>query len=251
MTFQSYALTYSQLVIQAVQKNYDPVSLARLRRAHETAMRLLDGFYRFQDTPFICHLIRTASIVMKHNGSVDTVLVSLLHAVYMFGQFRDGKVGGISNSHRKEIQDVVGREVEDSIIDYMKLKMHDPDFLKTQIKNRSSLHPKELDMLFIGLANELEDFLDLQMAFQHGNRHREIIEKNSALLIELARVLGHFAIAEELEATFEEYSHESIPDLMKFDQGHAYELTEHLRMRKGEMHFFLSKMKQRLKNSLR
>ena len=246
MAYQNYALTYPQLILQAVQKNYDAISLSRLRRAHEAALRLMDGFYRAQDTPFICHATRTASIAMEHGASVDTVLASLFHAVYMFGVFRDGKAGRITESHQKEVRDEVGWEVDGLIVDYMELKFYEANFLKAKLDNYASLSAKERGVLLIALANELEDFLDLQMVFRRGADYKERIEKNGRLMTGLAKALGHSALAEELKIAFEGSLHNPVPDAVKCDRNGAYELAEHFWMRRGRFRIFLSGIKQRV-----
>ena len=246
MARQSYALTYPQLVLQAVRKNYDEASLVRLRRAQEAALRLLDGFYRAQDTPFICHLTRTASIAMEHGASVDTVLAALLHAVYMFGIFRDGKAGGMTEAHQKEIRNQFGEQVDGLIADYMKLKFHEMDFLKATLESCATLSRRERDVLLIGLSNELEDYLDLQMVFRRGARYKEAIEKNGPLMIGLAKALGHASLAEELSAAFQSSLRSSVPDAAKCDRLGAYEQAEHFRMRRGRLRIFLSGIKRRM-----
>ncbi len=245
MTRQKYALTYPQLILQAIQKNYDALSLSRLRRAHEVTLRLMDGFYRAQDAPFLCHVTRTASIALEHGASPDAVSASLLHAVYNFGIFRDGK-SGLTEAHQKEVQDEVGQEVDGLVVDYMKLKFHETDFLKAKLENYTSLSDTERKVLLIALANELEDFLDLQMVFRRDGPYKEMIEKNGALMMKLAKALGHSALAGELGAAFEESLSKPLLDAVKCGRVGAYELAEHYRMRRGRLRIFLSGIKQHI-----
>jgi (p)ppGpp synthase/HD superfamily hydrolase len=243
---REYALTSPQLILQAVQARYDATSLARLRHAHETAVRLFDGWYRAQGTPFLCHLVRTASITMAHGRSVDTVLAALLHAVYDYGIFRDGQVGGSTGAHRQEIRDVVGAEAEQRIFAYAKLDFDDPDVLRATARDYAGLSAEEKDVVLAVLANELEDFLDLQMVFRQGNDFRKRIERIGDPMKELAHVAGCAGLAGELEEAFRRSLEASIPEAVRSERSGAYEHPDHLRLRKGVLHAWLAIGKQNI-----
>jgi hypothetical protein len=61
---RSFALTYPQLMNQAIAAALDTEAVVRLRATYELAERFADGVYRPQGEPFLCHLVRTASIVL-------------------------------------------------------------------------------------------------------------------------------------------------------------------------------------------
>jgi (p)ppGpp synthase/HD superfamily hydrolase len=230
-------------MMQAVGSAYSAADLSRLKQAYAAAIRLMDGFYRAQDSPFLCHVTRTASIAMAHGASVDTVLVSLLHAVYMFGGFRDRKIGGMTAAHQNEIREAVGEKVERLIADYTKIEIHNVDFLKNRLENHASLSSDERDILLIALANELEDFLDLQMDFRRGAHNREMIEIAGDLMVRLANALEHSELAAELRGAFEKSIANTVPDAVKCGRLGAYELPEHYFMRRTRFRIFLSKVK--------
>ncbi|NBS41418.1 HD domain-containing protein, partial [bacterium] len=177
-----YALTYPQLVLQAAARGYDQAALSRLKRGHAFTLRVVDGRYRAQDVPFLCHLVRSASIAMWHGASEDVVLASLAHAVYAYG------------ARRRAVADAIGPSAEKLVHAYEQSELFDERFLRERIANHASLSQMERDVMLMAFANELEDFLDQQMAFRAGDRYRETIAGKGALRVKLARLLGHAAL---------------------------------------------------------
>jgi len=72
-----FALTYPQLMQQAQAQGLPAAELARLHRAYDALERLSDGFHRAQGMPFICHLVRTASIVLAERQPVEVVIAAM------------------------------------------------------------------------------------------------------------------------------------------------------------------------------
>jgi hypothetical protein len=87
----TYALTYPQLMNQALSCDLSESDLLQLRSAHEFAQLFADGIYRAQDAPLLSHLVRTASILLAERQPVSVVLAGLLHAAYTL-QYFDGSV---------------------------------------------------------------------------------------------------------------------------------------------------------------
>lgn len=193
-----YALTYPQLILQAVDAGLTEPELARLRLAYDLAVRLVDGLYRKQGVPFLCHLVRTASIVLHHTRDLDAVLTALLHAVFFLHVFEGSRRRGPRASDRRFLREQVGESVDRLISQYSEFKWNakvalrhqDPALLADPLTRR---------ILTIKLADELEDHLDAAEAFvPRGNFRPEADYGNS--FIGLAHALG----LHDLEADFRE-----------------------------------------------
>src|ERR1700675_5065431 len=71
---RSFAMTFPQLIDQAMALGMEEISLVLLRRGHDLAERMVDGLYQPQGTPFIAHLVRTASVVMAQGQPIEVVI---------------------------------------------------------------------------------------------------------------------------------------------------------------------------------
>ena len=196
-----YALTYPQLLRQAVQEGRPEAELADLRKAYDLAESFFDGFYRGQGVPFICHLVRTASLVMREGMPLHVIQAALLHSVYMLGQFEDG-LCGTSESHRSFIQKAVGADAEALIFAYTDA-WKEPGVLRGFWERRESLSAQEKNLLVMRIANEMEDCLDLAVLYRGGLECAARLEKTRDILLPIAeafdlRLAGDFrqALAE-------------------------------------------------------
>lgn len=70
-----YALTYPQLMNQALSCDLSDSELLQLHRAHEFAQLFADGIYRAQGVPLLSHLVRTASILLAERLLLKGVCV--------------------------------------------------------------------------------------------------------------------------------------------------------------------------------
>lgn len=82
---RSFAQTYPQLMNQAIAAGCDTDTLLSLRAAHNVAMGLTDGYPRAHGQPFLCHLVRTASIVLAEGHTLVLVEAAMNHAAYSLG----------------------------------------------------------------------------------------------------------------------------------------------------------------------
>jgi (p)ppGpp synthase/HD superfamily hydrolase len=243
---RSYAIDYPQLMSQAIRESYRDEDLRRLKSAHEHAVRLFDGFYRAQEVPFINHLVRTASIVMAEKAPVETVSAALLHASYFFGQFRDRKIGRPSGRHRQEVTKAVGEKVEEVIHLYSSTKSETPEALKSHREALPNCSQSMKDVLLIMLANELEDHLDLGMAFRGNGTCENVPERNGKLMVEIARSMRRETLASELEEAFSATRNSRLPEVVKTRHRLAFELPTHLNSRRGRIRTTLSGLKRGL-----
>jgi hypothetical protein len=125
---RSFALTYPQLMNQAIAAALDTEAVVRLRATYELAERFADGVYRPQGEPFLCHLVRTASIVLAEGQPLPVVQAALLHAAYSLRR-RVG-AGNEHGSRRAWLQKAASPEVEQLVFAYDQLPWNSSTQLK-------------------------------------------------------------------------------------------------------------------------
>ena len=224
MTTKTYTLTYPQLMNQALRKGLGPDELVRLRKAYETAAQLMDGLYRPQHVPFICHLVRTASILLEEGASFDVVLVGLLHAAYTNGCFEDQKHGKATPEHRAELSRKVGENVEGLVFDYEQCQWYQRECVREHLERLESYDARKRGLLLIRLANELEDYLDLGMAYRGAFPYREKIAAYGDEAAEVAKRLGHPGLAHELKALFDLQLNSQLPETVMTNERSSFQL---------------------------
>ena len=221
---RSFALTFPQLMNQALAEHGDEPSLARLRGAYGLAMEFFDGCYRAQQVPFICHLVRTASIVLAQKQPVETVAAALLHSGYMFGA---------PDSRRNPLKQKLGDSVERLVSTYTKFPWRQEGAIETHLKNFSGFSSEEKQVLAIRLANELEDHLHDAMVYRGAFPYQEWIKTRGKNIVELARRMEFSELARELEEAFRATLLRRLPEAVQSHCRDAYELPEHRRRRLG------------------
>src|SRR5262249_45274785 len=70
---RDFALTYPQLARQAITAGLDDQALRDMRDVFEVAQRHYDGLYRASGQPFLCHMVRTASILLAEGKPLPLV----------------------------------------------------------------------------------------------------------------------------------------------------------------------------------
>jgi len=192
-----FAITYPQLMNQAIAAAWQDEALARLRRSHEFAEEMSDGLYRAQGVPFLCHLVRTASIVLAEGQPTAVVSAALLHAAYLLHAFEGSRRVRRRKRHRAEVRQAVGVEVEELIWEYNRLPWYRADALQTHLAEHAHYPESMRRLLLLRLANELEDRMDRAMAYTPRDRQR-LRAVSDSLMPKLAEVLGHRELAAEL-----------------------------------------------------
>ena len=193
---RSFALTYPQLMNQAIAAALDADALVRLRATHELAERLADGVSRPQGEPFLCHLVRTASIVLAESQPLPVVHAALLHAAYSLRR-RVG-AGNAHDSRRAWLQEAAGPEVEQLVFAYDQLPWNSSAQLKRHVEGFARYDETTRRVVLLRLANELEDHLDRSAAYASADLARRRQERRDGCLI-LARAAGSPAFVSELD----------------------------------------------------
>ncbi len=152
------AQTHLQLYEQMLREHYAEPEIARVRDAYALAMRLVSGQYRPSGKPFVCHLVGTASVLVRTRASADLVVAGLLHAAYLFGDFGSG-VAGEGPGKRKLVREVAGAGAEALASDYGRFVWSET--VIADFESRATrLSPNERDLLALRLANDVDDHAD-------------------------------------------------------------------------------------------
>lgn len=206
-----YAQTNLQLYNQLIKADYSEPDLACVAKGYELAMKLFSGRYRANGKPFLAHLIGTASILAGQSSPAHIVVAGLLHAAYMQGDFGD-RHDGITEARQAYVAQAVGDQVEAVVAHYTSFVWNTENIFAIRDK-LSTLDQATRQVLLIRLANELEDHLDFGMLYCKKDQHAR--KKTSPnLLVEVAKGLGHPALADWLADVFRETATTNIPSVL-------------------------------------
>lgn len=220
----NYALTYPQLINQAIDAGCDEADLGELRSAYRFTERMVDGLYRAQGVPFSCHLVRTASIVLDAQQPVAVVQAAMLHAAYRLRAFRFSRRRGCRPSHRRAVRQAVGEEAEAILWAYENLPWYSDAALDEHLASVDSADERTRQVLLIRLADELDDSLDLALAFQGDQMVCARVEAYGSRCAALAQKLGQPQIAEAFRAVEAQYRARQIPASAHAAHRRGYEL---------------------------
>lgn len=228
MSVRIFALTYPQLMSQALhqdgagQQGWSDPALTQLRHAYEYAEEWFDGFYRGQGQPFICHLVRTASIVLSEDQPIEVVAASLLHSAYLLGRFQNELLEKPTEKERTSLREAVGEDVEALIWDYHCFSWYRNENLDVHLTHLDRYDKGMRQLLLIRLANELEDHLDLAMAYRGTRSFLEEIEGYGPRCVALAKRLGQTRLAGELEEVFAAHREARISEALQTKKRFSY-----------------------------
>jgi len=154
--------TNTGLYVQMHRDGFSNEHLARVQTTYRWVCRMFQGRVRKTERLFVCHAVGAASATAAFSGDIVLVLAAMLHAAYDSGQFPDGRLGGASPAHRRWLTDCVGSDVEELVFRYSAFPFHrgDPERLLVQ-----GFETGDRDLLFIALAHELDDLMDLGLSF--------------------------------------------------------------------------------------
>jgi hypothetical protein len=187
--------TNTGLYVQLHQAGFTATDLAAAQHAYRLACRLFNGKYRKTERAFICHAVGAASSAGHFDSRFPLVVGAMLHATYDSGQFPDGRIGGRSSSHRTWVTAQVGAEVESILFRYQ-----DVGFEKGGPERcvRDGFDESDNDLMFISLAHEVDDLLDLGLRF--ASKYGESIEPRVEACATLADRIGKPELAATIRA---------------------------------------------------
>ena len=220
----SFAMTFPQLVAQAMSLGMDEPALGLLRRGYDLAEQIFDGMYRGQGTPFVNHLVRTGSIVMAQGQPMEVVIAGMLHGVYLLDRFEGSRRRKPQSADRAYLQREIGQNVEALVWGYAHLGWHNREVIEAHLANFDSYGTDKQSMLVIQLANELEDYLDLAMLYVGRFPYCQHIEKYGDLCVEMAVRLGLPTLGQALRTAYDATLSHRLPKVVIRDHKSAYEL---------------------------
>ncbi len=244
MSVRIFALTYPQLMNQAFAKKLNEAEIMRLRNSYEVAERLFDGVYRAQHVPFICHVVRTASILLEENQTIEVVMAGLLHAAYSLGYFDDRRHGKATAGHRAQLQREVGIDVESLVSDYDCFPWYKKEHVCGHLEKLESYSDRERNLILMRLANELEDYQDFGMAYRGIFPYREKIKAYGKEAVELAQRLGCVHLVDELNEVFEAHLACKLPQIVITNKRESFQLPALKWLKKSYFERLQSKGKQ-------
>jgi (p)ppGpp synthase/HD superfamily hydrolase len=218
---RSFALTYPQLMNQAIAAGIAADPLARLRATHELAERLADGIYRPQGEPLLCHFVRTASIVLEEKQPLAVVQAMLLHAAYSLRR-RPGSAGG-DGARRAWLMRAAGLEVEELVFAYDQLPWGSAARVGGHVEGFEGYDQTTRRVVLMRLANELEDHLDRSAAYASTDFARRRWQCRDACLA-LARAAGSPALVSELREVFDGQLDPPLPGAVVVGRDQGYTL---------------------------
>lgn len=243
----SYALTYPQLMNQALSRDLPETDLLQLRRGHEFVQAFADGIYRAQGVPLLNHLVRTASILLAERQPIEVVLGGMLHAVYILAYFDESTRQRPRQSHRTHVRNEFGAEVDKLIEEYRRISWYGADKIN-QHRQRLDDYPERMrSALILRLANDLEDSLDLALAYTGTDRAQRRLEACVGDSTALAQAMSLHKIAADLQACNEIQRARELPDFLVLDRRSGYELPRRRLWQSGLAERAVVKTMRRLK----
>ncbi|MGH7829580.1 MAG: SMP-30/gluconolactonase/LRE family protein, partial [Candidatus Binatia bacterium] len=191
----SYAQTNLQLFNQVRHDGYTKADLDLVRDAYESAMTLFSGRFQPSGKSFIAHVVGTASILASLRLPAPVVAASLLHAVYVQGDFGNSR-RGISIKKRREITRIVGEEAEGYVARFPAIHWGS-ETMRLARDNPEALTPTDRNVVLIKLADYLEHLLDYDLLYYSDSGRRYYRLQDA--VVRTAASLGLDALAAELK----------------------------------------------------
>jgi NAD(P)-dependent dehydrogenase (short-subunit alcohol dehydrogenase family) len=248
---RDFALTYPQLVRQAIAAGLDDQALRELRGVFEVAQRHFDGLYRAGGQPFICHMVRTASILLAVGQPLPLVEAALLHAAYDTHRYEHSTRPWPGPQSRRQLRRDVGSDVEGIVWAFHEFAWERMGTPEIQLRALSRASLQQRAVLALCVANDLENHMDLALCYRTGGQFKQRIESDGPTIVRLARELGMNALAEELETVFQETLAESLPAAVRWDRSRGYEVPVRMTSRTSSVARFASRVRRGLGRRLR
>ncbi len=220
---RSYAMTYPQLMNQAIAAGYEMNSLCALRVAYALSEDLCDGLHRPHGTPFLCHLVRTASIVLETGAPGTVVRAALVHAAYHLDRFSGSRRRRTGRRRRSRLRRARGSEVEQLVWEYEQQPWYRAEVVERHLAQLETYAESARQALLIRCADELDDALDVALAYTREGNSASRLAAAGDRCVELARRLGAAELAEELAQAYEQCRGTERADALRTGRAASYE----------------------------
>jgi nucleoside-diphosphate-sugar epimerase len=243
---RDFAVTYPQLVRQAIAAGLDERDLCDLRETFEIAQRHFDGLYRAGGQPFICHAVRTASIVLAERQPLPVVKAALVHTTYDAYRYEGSTRPRPDPRLRRRMRREVGNDVEEIVWAFHEVDWESIGAPDIHLRELPSASTVLRSVLALRVANDLENHMDLALAYRRGRRFRERIESDGAAIAQVAREFGMPTLADELATVFRDSLEEEIPAAARWDRSRGYELPTRATSRTSKAALFVGRVRRGL-----
>jgi len=187
--------TNTGLYVQMHESGFTREELREIQHAYRLSCRLFNGRYRKTERAFICHAVGVASAVARFDNRLSLILAAMLHAAYDSGQFRDGRIGRPMSTHRHWLKLQIGADVEALVYRYSSFGF---ELGAPERYLRDGYDDADRDLLFIALAHEVDDLVDLGLRF--AAKYGKSIASRVAACAALADRIGKPELASTLRA---------------------------------------------------
>jgi (p)ppGpp synthase/HD superfamily hydrolase len=199
---RTFAMTYPQLVMQAMAARLDELSLRRLRDAYDVVASVTEGVYGPAGTPAVCRIVRTASIVLAEGQPLEVVLAALLQADDGGSVVTGPRRWLARRAQRRFLAALAGSSVDALVFEYRQLPWHSRVAVADHLEHLASYASSTRQALVMRLASELDAHLDGTALF--ADRHLDAGRRDArGGYVTLARRLHRHALADDLEEAFE------------------------------------------------
>jgi uncharacterized protein DUF6817 len=193
------AQTNAQLFLQLHQHGCSSAELRLVRDAYALAMQLCTGLYTGSGKPTLAHEVGTASLALRHGGSLELVAAGLLHGAYIVGDFGHCRLQ-VTAAKRKTVRDVIGERAE-ALVYELKHLPWDAQRIAAFADGASRLSELERDVLRLKLLEELDHLLDYGavLCFRNVPAAKARLDLAREPMCRLAMELGHPALSAEID----------------------------------------------------
>jgi NAD(P)-dependent dehydrogenase (short-subunit alcohol dehydrogenase family) len=169
-------------------------------------------------------MVRTASVVASLNPEPDLVIAALVHSSYMEGNYGTLRAG-MTEPKRKQMRSVIGSKAEEYVAAFTRLDWS-PKNIRQIARDLPSLSDLDRKMVFLRLANELEEFLDYGIFYcSNAPLRLEGVRLLGSTLVRMADELGYSQLASQLRCAFEEVQNSPVPLFLRNDKEISYAIN--------------------------
>lgn len=225
-----YAQTNLQLYNQLRNSGRSDADIVAVDRAYRMAVTLFTGQFRSSGKPFLAHLVGTASILADVDARSGMVVAGLTHASYAQGEWGDG-ARAVTGRRRRRLVDGLGPEAAGLVERYTTFVWNERT-IPELCQRAGSLSPEEIDMVVLRLANVLEDYLDLGMAYSRKGVRAKHGDPVLDATVELAEAVAPSRLSGALKRAFDENRLADLPPEVQRPDDRSFTLaplSHHLR----------------------
>lgn len=202
-----YAQTVLQLNSQLRSAGFSRSDQVEIIQAYALAAELFSARFRGCGKTFVSHLVGTASILAAHQAPMRVIVAGLLHAAYEQGDFGHSLRRGQAVD-RVEMIAAIGVDAERLVDGYARMPWT-AHAIKSYRREIGDLSVFRRELLFIRMANELEDHLNLSVAYCSDRVARlDRLQNIGKTMICLAYELGFSNLSTEMDEVFTENQRE-------------------------------------------